>query len=243
MMLSSRLAYGGYQLLWSGVDWIFPPRCAGCGREHARFCAECLAAVKPIQGRLCVICGGYAPAGGVCRSCAETPPRYAGLRSWAAYTGPLRKALQRLKYKRDLSLGEILARPLLSLVISLNWQVDCVIPAPISLARLRQRGYNQASLIAYPLSLGLNLAYLARGLRKTRETRSQVGLPAAERRLNVAQSFEALPRLVSGRRVLVVDDITTTGATMEACALALKSAGASEVYGVTVARSLLEDAS
>jgi competence protein ComFC len=153
----------------------------------------------------------------------------------------LRNALHRLKYERDIALGETLARPLITLLQDLNWEVDFVTAVPAGIARRAERGYNQASLLALPLALGSGLPYHSRVLSKKSGTPSQVGLSLAERRANVAGAFQARPdkiQGIQGKRVLVVDDVTTSGATMEACAAALSKAGASRVYGLTLARAL-----
>jgi ComF family protein len=168
------------------------------------------------------------------------PPSFIALRSWASYTGPLRQAIQRLKYHRDIAMGEILARPLVVFLESLKWPIDLVVPVPASLARLKERGYNQVSLLARPIGLGVKRPYRSKALSKMRETRSQVGLTAAERRLNVKDVFLADARIVKGRTILVVDDVTTTGSTMEECSKALVRAGAQQVYGLTLARSAYE---
>lgn len=234
------LAHWAYQLMWSGLDWLFPPRCAGCGGNGSRFCDDCLAKIQPITGKVCQICGQPNPSKSLCSWCEEHKPSFTALRSWAPYSGALRQAILKLKYHRDVSLGEILSRPLIGLIKQLHWEVDLLVPVPVSLARFKERGYNQVSLIAFPLALGSDIPYRARALTKIRETRSQVGLAAEERHKNVAKAFTANPRMVEGRRVLVVDDITTTSATMEACAVELSRAGASAVFGITLARSLLE---
>lgn len=158
------------------------------------------------------------------------------LRSWAAFGGPLRHALHRLKYKGDVALGEILAEPLLELLQELDWPVEVITTVPLGVVRRKERGYNQANLLACPLALASGKLYRPQALFKVRETRSQVGLTAEQRRENVAEAFRARPRVVEGRQVLVVDDVLTTGATLEACAAALLQAGAMQVYGLTLAR-------
>jgi ComF family protein len=154
------------------------------------------------------------------------------------FGGPLRAALHRLKYQRDIALGEALALPLISLFQGLNWPVDCVTATPIGVARRAERGYNQASLLALPLALAGGIPYLSKALVKTRETRSQVGLNRAERRENLSGAFRAETKIVRGKSVLVVDDVITSGATMQACALALLDAGATRVFGLTLARAV-----
>ena len=138
-------------------------------------------------------------------------------------------------------MGEILARTLLDKLSNLGWQVDFIVPVPGSLARKKTRGYNQASLLGFPVALGLGIPFRSRALVKTRETRSQVGLSFAERRQNVLEAFLASRDLAAGKSVLVVDDVTTSGATMQACAFALMRQGARQVYGLTLARAVLKD--
>jgi ComF family protein len=142
-----------------------------------------------------------------------------------------------LKYERDIALGDTLAHYLVDLLCQQPWQIDLVTPVPVGVARRAQRGYNQSALLALPLAMICNIDYQPRALQRIRETISQVGLTATERRENVRGAFQARSELVSGRRILVVDDVTTSGATMEICAQALMQAGASRVYGLTLARA------
>ena len=240
MGIVNRLVYQAYQSFWSGFDWLYPPQCGGCGKAGKRWCDECVGKVERITPPICPICGKKQRTEMVCDQCASEPPSFVALRSWAVYLGPLRRAIQRLKYQRDVAMGEILARPLVDLLKNMNWSIDLIVPVPISLARLKERGYNQVSLLARPISLGLELPYRARALLRVRETQSQVGLSAEERRLNVKGVFQAEPRLVTGKSVLVVDDIMTTGSTMNECSLALMRSGARQVFGVTLARSMFD---
>jgi ComF family protein len=152
----------------------------------------------------------------------------------------LRHAIHQLKYYGDLALGEALARPMIDLYSELHWQVDLVVPVPLGIARRAERGYNQASLLAWPIALSCDLSYRPKALRRWRETPSQVGLNMLERRLNLLDAFQARPDLVDGKAVLLVDDVTTTGATMQACALALRKAGVDRIYGLTLARTAFQ---
>ena len=177
---------------------------------------------------------------GLCGRCRQHPPAFDAARSWAVMEGSVRQALHRLKYHRDLALAETLAAILLGMVRSLGWQVEAVMPVPLGRARQQERGYNQAALLAFPLALGLHVPYRGGVLVRVRETRSQVGLTAAERRRNVAGAFGVRrPAAVAGRGVLLVDDVMTTGATLDAAAAALKASGARQVFAVTVARAVL----
>ncbi|MDZ4158176.1 MAG: phosphoribosyltransferase family protein [Anaerolineaceae bacterium] len=136
-------------------------------------------------------------------------------------------------------MGEALAQHLRALLYQHRWRVDLVIPVPLSTQRLRERGYNQAGLLAFPLAIACRLTYSPYSLQRVHETRSQVGLNEKERLHNVRGAFRANPHKVRGRTALIVDDVATTGATIESCASALLEAGAVSVYGITLARALL----
>ncbi len=233
----SRLIYRLYCFTWTALDWLFPPRCASCEQPGDRWCVRCQHQVQVLTDRVCNRCGQPQAVGGLCGRCRASPPPMMGIRAWGVFNGTLRSALHQLKYKGDLAMGEVLARPMIQILHKLCWPIDFVVPVPSGIARQRERGYNQAALLARPLALATGLAYRPQALVKVRETRSQVGLTIRERQNNVAQAFQAQPRLVNGQRVLVVDDVTTSGATLDACGEALLAGGALEVYGLTLARA------
>lgn len=234
---TQRTVYQLYRTAWAGLDWLYPPQCGGCGKPGARWCADCQASAQTMPETICEICGDIIRMEGICDRCRECPPAFKGLRSWAIFTGPLRNAHHRLKYNRDVALGEMLARPLISLLNRLNWPVDIITAVPIGVARRAERGYNQATLLAVPVSLAVGLPYRSRALIKVLDTRSQVGLNVTERSDNIAGAFQGTPKIVGGKNILIVDDVATSGATMHACAVALLSAGASQVFGLTLARA------
>ncbi len=118
-----------------------------------------------------------------------------------------------------------------------GWTAACVVSVPLGKRRQRQRGYNQVGLIAQALGKHLNMPVLTSALARLRETPSQVGLTPAERQQNVAGAFGADPVQIRQRTTLLLDDVFTTGATLAACADALRRAGASQVFGLTVARA------
>lgn len=230
------------------MDWLFPPQCVGCGRVGARFCDDCIAYAPKPTPPLCAICGAPLSAGAVrledgrevCPTCAAHPPAFHAARSWAVMTGSVRKAVHAIKYRRDLGLAHVLAAQLIALVEREAWEIEVVLPIPLGEKRHKERGYNQAALLAFPLALGLGAAYAPHTLKRVRETRSQVGLSAEERRRNVAGAFAVVDgERIAGKTVLLVDDVMTTGATLSAAASALLAAGARDVYAVTVARAVL----
>jgi competence protein ComFC len=233
-----KLLFRLYHALWLGVDLLLPPNCGGCGAPGSRWCQECRDRIPRVPTPVCVICGTpVARVDGLCAACTTERPRYRVLRSWSAFGAPVRPALHRLKYRRDLGLGEVLVPQLEAFVTDLRWPLDMVVPVPLGAGRLKERGYNQAGLIGWPLSLALGIDYSPHAAIRARETCSQVGLSRAERRDNVREAFKAQPGLVSGRSILLVDDVATTGATLSSCAEALYAAGARDVFALTVARA------
>ena len=143
-----------------------------------------------------------------------------------------------MKYRRNIGLGESIALQMQAFACSLQWPVTVLIPVPLGKTRLKERGYNQVGLVARPLAYHMGWMYEPYALKKTRDTRSQVGLNLAQRRDNVRRAYEADPRIVQGKSILLMDDVATTGSTISACAETLLSAGAQEVYVLTIARAL-----
>ncbi|RME90669.1 MAG: ComF family protein [Anaerolineae bacterium] len=227
-----------YAYIWDGVDWLFPPTCGGCNRAGYRWCPSCADETHPLTGPLCEICGIPLPSPGLCTACKRERPAFRALRSWSAFQGPLRNAILLMKYRFDLGLVCALTEAMLPFLNALPWPVDLVIPVPLSERRYKERGYNQAELIARSLALARGWECRPETLVRARDTLSQVGLSAKERRENVRGAFRADEAHVRGRSVLLVDDVATTGATLSACAQALLDGGATEVYALTLARAL-----
>jgi competence protein ComFC len=176
--------------------------------------------------------------GNTCEKCSSNPPAYRMMRSWAVFDSPVQNALHTMKYRRNIGLGEAFAAQMTDFFKSLGWSVDILIPVPLGRNRLKERGYNQVALVARPLAYAVGLDYTPRALWKARETRSQVGLTVSQRRENVDGAYQADARIVGHKSVVVMDDVATTGSTILACADALLSAGAKEVYAITIARAL-----
>ena len=143
-----------------------------------------------------------------------------------------------MKYRRNIGLGEAFAVQMAGFVRSLGWHADILLPVPLGKNRLKERGYNQVALVARPLAYEVGLAYSPDALWKARETRSQVGLTVSQRRENVDGAYQADVRAVKDKSVILMDDVATTGSTIVAGTAALLSAGAKEVYAITIARAL-----
>lgn len=226
-------------ILWSGLDLLFPPICAGCGKRGLRWCNECQQTVTPIPEPICEVCGiPVAKNSQLCDRCQSSRPAYYALRSWVVFDGPVRGALHQLKYKGNMSLGETLAAPLAEFSTRLGWHVDLVVPVPLSDQRKKERGYNQVAMVALPFSIMRKWNYCPEALKRSRHTRTQVGLTAEERRANVLGAFSAENALVAGKSILLMDDVATTGSTLSSAAESLLAAGAKTVYTLTLARAL-----
>jgi ComF family protein len=218
-------------------------------RAAARLTAALLPALFPAD---CFLCGGALPlrhAGGVCLRCWDGLPWLPGARPpggplravlWAAeYEGSIRRLVHGLKFAdRDelaLPLGRAMASRLEPMILRLR--PDLVVPVPLHFWRRYRRGYNQAEGLARPLARALRLPLDPRAVRRRRAGRRQLGLSRRERLRSLAGCFVARRGGVRGRAILLVDDVVTTGATLEACARALLAAGARRVVGCVLART------
>jgi competence protein ComFC len=236
--MPGNLAYQAYRLIWEALDWLYPPHCGGCGQLGARWCKVCSQNTLEIKPPICPICGNINIDEEPCQRCQASKPLYTSLRSHTVFIGSIREAIHQLKYQRDLGLGEALSRSMVVSLQKLNWSLNIITSVPLGLVRLEERGYNQATLLARPIALYLKIPFSSCALVRTRETRSQVGLTATERQENMADAFRANKKLVTGKNILVVDDVATSGATLNACAKALLDEGASKVYGFSLARAV-----
>lgn len=227
---------------WGLLDVIIPPRCGGCKRWGERWCADCQNSIRRINHPICQQCGIPVSSTGrvLCDHCQADWTRLDRLRAWAYYEGPIQEGIRDIKYHRNFGLAETFGKFLANLLDSLNWPIQVVVPVPLSPARLRERGYNQAQLLAKPIAYSHGIPLRPAGLQRTRNTTSQVGLSRKQRIRNVSHAFTVDPETVAGYNVLVVDDVVTTGATMNACAAALKIGKASKIFGLAVARSFQE---
>lgn len=233
-----------YKVFWRTLDWIYPPVCASCGEPGYRVCADCQEKIQYLKGKRCAICGEPLQGGREsCAECQSNLPPYRAMRNLAIYEGVMRDCIHGLKYENNQGLGEFFCDRLVALVAESGWTPDLVMPVPLSPIRMAERGYNQAACIAKPLAARLGICYHPFGIERTRDTPSQVGLSGEARRRNVAGAFKVLPEVVAGKVVLIVDDVMTTGSTMEACAQALLDGGAEGVFCLTLGRFALRSGS
>lgn len=225
------------------LNLMFPPRCVGCHRVGVFLCDQCVVRAPVVNSRTCLICERPSADGGRCYVCRNQPGPLTAATALCYYAPPIEDAIKRLKYNR----GQALAPTLAALVTTSPrlppWLRDdgatMLLPVPLHPARERERGFNQASLLTATLATHLGLPYDAHPtyLRRVRRTRPQVGLDHAQRQANVAGAFACDPHpAIRGKRIVLVDDVYTTGATMQDCARALREAGAARVYALAIAR-------
>ena len=238
------------------VDWLYPPRCRACaarfyGRDAEYFCAACRDQIRLVGHPLCNVCGRPFPdASGedhTCGVCLARPPQFIRAWAWACYPRqetedhPLRQAVHKFKYGRKVSLGKPLGRLMARACGEFlsECDADVIVPVPLHPKRLRWRGFNQALLLAGPMSKTYGIVADPFLLRRIKETPPQTQLNEEERRRNVRGAFALAPdRSVEGQRVLLVDDVYTSGATVNECSRTLKRNGAEQVYVMTLARAV-----
>jgi competence protein ComFC len=224
--------------LWDGLNWLFPPVCVSCGQSGFYWCPDCQKKVVHIKKPVCDICGLPQRKAGLCNQCAATQQPYCALRSWAVYDGVVRDALLGIKYRRNMALGLALAIPMAKFVNDFNWPIDGIVPISLGRKRTLERGYNQVGLVGREMATLNHWSFYPNALTRIRETKSQVGLSFADRIKNVDGAFRADACQITGKTILLLDDVTTTGSTIKAGVNALILAGASSVYVVTIARAL-----
>jgi ComF family protein len=217
------------------LDLVLPPRCGGCGRLGSLYCERCRLRTRLLEEPICLRCGAEVEHARSSCSCRGRIRRLTRLRSAAAYEGPLEKALHHFKYDGRRPLAAPLALLLAERLAVEGLAAEAVTWVPLHARRRRRRGYNQAELLGRELARLCRLPPLS-GLVRLRDTPPQVGLDRLRRQSNVAGAFGWVGVELERRSLLLVDDVATTGATLDACAGALKAAGAGAVIGFTVAR-------
>lgn len=218
------------------LDLLFPPRCVNCSRAAGALCADCLQSIIPINSPVCERCGrALSSSRARCPDCEIHPLRITQIRSATWHEGAMRKAIHALKYNRRRDTVPILARILAAHLVESGLTFDLVTSVPLHPVRQVERGYNQAELIARETARRADSTY-ASLLERTRATADQIGLDGAARRLNVKDAFRVSCALENTAAIVLIDDVCTTGATLDACAAALLQSGARAVYGLVLAR-------
>lgn len=231
-------------------DTLFPPLCLACSKVLSTgaqeiFCPDCLSQITFISGGLCPVCGIIfpdSPAGNhLCGNCLENKPWFTSARAAVAYDGVILDAIHQFKYGRNMTTGAALA----SFLAGFNFadqdldSFDVIVPVPLHIKRLRERGFNQSLILARALGEKHELNVDFSSLKRCKMTFTQTGLHKKEREMNIAGAFVAnSPGKFREKKLILVDDVYTTGATINECAKTLVQAGASQVAVITLARVL-----
>ncbi len=218
------------------LDLLYPPRCSLCGAHGALLCDMCASLLPLTEGVRCEQCWVPVEAAGVCGHCFKTPPSFVSIRSAYVMEREARTLAHQLKYEDLTSLAAPMGR-LMAGVADVRG-IDVVVPVPLHRGRERSRGYNQSRELARHVAAVHALAIDTRALRRVRDTAPLAKtMHRDERRVIVAGAFRAAPERCEDRRILLIDDVVTTGATLDACAAALLDAGAASVRCLTWARA------
>ncbi|HET56969.1 MAG TPA: ComF family protein [Deltaproteobacteria bacterium] len=228
----------------------FPPLCIACGAllEEEReepFCPACLSRINRAEGSFCLICGKplEAPSsdsGHVCGDCILHPPPFSRVRTLGIYEGPLLEAIHSFKYRKNIAAGErlgnMMARRNYDLLNPADY--DVVVPVPLHPEKLRKRGFNQALVLAGKIARRFDRPINFTSLKKIAQGPPQVGLGRKRRERNIRGTFAVADESrLQKTRVLLVDDVYTTGSTVRECARVLKQSGAVDVAVVALART------
>ena len=225
------------KLTESALDLLFPFQCVSCRKEGALICAACMTTLPRLSPPYCAVCAEPGTSR-LCRWCASTPLAADGIRALFLFLdgGPVQKAIYDFKYHGVRAIANQLGGLMADYLASNPVPGDIIVPVPSHPRRQRSRGYNQAALLSRQIGKLTGLPVNEKLLARIKDSPPQAQAASRhERRDNVAGCFACTGGVV-GQAVLVVDDIATTGSTISACASALKYAGASTVWGLTVAR-------
>jgi ComF family protein len=238
-------------LFAKATDTLFPPRCPACAESvtsQGALCADCWRDMHFITTPMCHRCGLPFEYGMgaemLCGRCMETPPAFTRAVSVFRYDDKSRPQVLAFKFHDRTQLAPFFGAWLARAGAEFTTLADVIVPVPLHYRRLLSRRYNQAALLAHVLANLTGLPLLPHTLQRKKSTAAQSGLSHKGREDNVRGAFHVpkkLRRPVKGKAVLLVDDVMTTGATMNACARALRDAGAKDVYALTLARTVLTE--
>jgi len=234
MLALTSLGFKGYMPHFMRARWR--PACQLCGAESrdGMLCAPCVADLPWLPRSRCAVCAVPLASGAVCGACLDGPPRFDRAEAPFAYRFPVDALIHALKYGGRLALASTLGEALAQAV---PHDVDAIVPMPLARSRLVERGFNQALEIARVVATRTGIPLLPLACRKVVDTPPQATLPWKDRAKNVRRAFVCDADL-RGKRIAVVDDVLTTGATLSEVARVLRKAGAAEVAGWVVARTL-----
>jgi ComF family protein len=223
------------------THWVFGGTCLLCrgAADRGLLCGACDADLPRLDRAVCPRCAVPSPGGAICGRCLSRPPRFDATVAALEYRFPADVLVHSLKFRGELALSALLAHLLVERIAP-EPRVHFILPVPLAARRLRERGYNQALEIARHVSRATGARLAPQACERSRDTPVQTDLPWAERAANVQGAFRA-PRSLDGATIAVLDDVMTTGATLDEIAAELKRSGASSVVNWVVARTLPPD--
>lgn len=221
------------------LDLLFPRWCVGCGGEGSFLCQSCQRSLPRIEPPFCPRCGKPQTGGQLCSGCVEWIASIDGIRSPFRFEGAVREAVHQLKYRNLRTLAPLLAGLLNDCMTATPLPAEVLVPVPLHRQRLRERGYNQSRLLAEGLGRLNDLPVVVDCLVRQKHTPPQARTSTVEeRRDNVVDVFACRDDRLRGKQVLLIDDVATSGATLDACAAVLKASGAVSVWALTLAREV-----
>jgi len=221
------------------LDLIFPPHCINCQTFGNWLCQSCLSNISYISTTVCYKCGETLPTSKFCLNCERNPLQTIdAVRSVVYFNNDtVQKAIHALKYHNHRAIVDVLGRLLFEGYQRYQLNADVVVPVPLHANRLVERGYNQSTLLVKSITKRLSVPYNNNCLQRIRKTDVQAHLSSIQRQQNVKDAFSCVSNDFLQKRVLLVDDVCTTGSTLDACAVAIKHTGATSVWGLTLARA------
>lgn len=221
------------------VDFFFPRRCVGCGKIGDFICPGCRQKIPRILRPICQRCGKPESSGNLCSACWGQKTEIDGIRSVFRFEGVIRQAIHELKYRNLRSISACLAMLMADYLQNNPVNGEVLVSVPLHPRRLRERGYNQSSLLAQELGKLIAMPVIDGSLCRLKDSLPQARTKAIEgRRENVKGAFICKDEELKTKKAILIDDVCTSGATLEACAVALKAGGAISVTGLTLAREI-----
>ncbi|OXT08732.1 amidophosphoribosyltransferase [Thermoanaerobacterium thermosaccharolyticum] len=221
------------------LDLLFPPKtnCILCGKmiREGKICDDCESKLPFISGNTCIVCGKPIDTGEKCPDCMEYEHIFSRSISAFEYDETMKSLIARFKYYKERNLSEFFAEYMYKYIKDADIKFDVIVPVPLHRTKLDERGYNQAELLARELSYRFDII-MSKPLRRIRNTKSQTEFSREERMKNLKGAFKVVYEdMVKNKIILLVDDVLTTGSTLDECAKVLKEGGAKDVFATTIA--------